>query len=151
ARRGGGGTAGERGGPVLHILRGAGDRPACGEPEQRRPAAEDRRDGPIGRGVVPTVKHREPMRSLSLLLTATLCGLPCADELESRHLTHYVPQDLQETAVRKGGGREVPRAIRGGVHRGDPVRTGAGGSTARGNGAQPAQHVNAPAGPDPAV
>jgi hypothetical protein len=90
------------------------------------------------------------MRTLSLLLTAALAGVACADELESRQLTHYVPQDLLESAVRKEGWTEVPLAVKGGVRKGDTVRIWAGGSIDRGNGDQPGEHVTGPAGPDPA-
>ena len=46
---GGGRAAGDGAGPVLHLLPGPGHQPAAGEPEQRRPAAADRRGRPGGR------------------------------------------------------------------------------------------------------
>ena len=55
-RRRGGRAAGDGAGPVLHVLQGAGHRPANGEPEQRRPAAQDRRDGERGGGSVRDVR-----------------------------------------------------------------------------------------------
>ena len=55
ARRRGGRAAGDGAGPVLHLLPGAGHRPARGEPEQRRPAAA--RSSRAGR---PSKKCSEP-------------------------------------------------------------------------------------------
>ena len=55
-RRRGGRSAGDGAGSVLHVLQGAGDRPAHGKPERRGPAAQDRRDGERGRGSVPIVR-----------------------------------------------------------------------------------------------
>ena len=69
-----------------------------------------------------------------------------AAEVESRVLTHYVPQDLLETAVRTEGWTEVPLAVKGGVRKGDVVRVWAGGSIDRGNGDQPGENTNGPAG-----
>jgi hypothetical protein len=65
-----------------------------------------------------------------------------AAEVESRQLTHYVPQDFLETAIRKEDWTEVPLAVKGGVRKGDVVRIWAGGSIDRGNGEQPGQNVN---------
>src|SRR3954453_3728511 len=73
-----------------------------------------------------------------------LTPLPAA-EVESRQLTHYVPQDLLEAAVRKEGWTEVPLAVKGGVRKGDVVRIWAGGSIDRG-GDQPGANVNGPLG-----
>src|SRR5438552_3884090 len=87
------------------------------------------------------------MRGLSTALAALLAGAACADELESRQLTHYVPQDLLETAVRKEGWTEVPLAVKGGIRKGDSVRIWAGGVIDRGSADQPGQNVNGPAGP----
>jgi hypothetical protein len=61
-------------------------------------------------------------------------------------LTHYLPQDFLETAVRTENWTEVPLAVKGGVRKGDVVRVWAGGSIDRGNGEQPGQNVNGPAG-----
>ena len=64
---------------------------------------------------------------------------------ESRQLTHYVPQDALEAAVRKEGWTEVPLAVKGGVRKGDVVRIWAGGVIDRG-GEQPGENVGGPAG-----
>jgi len=72
-------------------------------------------------------------------------GLAFAAEVESRQLTHYVPQDALEAAVRKEGWTEVPLAVKGGVRKGDVVRIWAGGVIDRG-GEQPGQNVGGPEG-----
>jgi hypothetical protein len=72
-----------------------------------------------------------------------------AADVESRQLTHYLPQDFLETAVRTEGWSEVPLNVKGGVRKGDVVRIWAGGSIDRGNGEQPGQNVNGPSGIDP--
>ena len=85
-------------------------------------------------------------------MTAMLLGfalfVPSA-ELESRQLTHYVPQDLLEKAVRTEGWTEIPLAVKGGTRKGDMVRIWAGGLIDRGNGDQPGVNVNGPSGPGP--
>jgi hypothetical protein len=73
-----------------------------------------------------------------------------AAELESRVLTHYIPQDFLETAIRTEAWTEVPINLKGGVVKGDTIRIWAGGSIDRGNGDQPSQYVAGPAG-EPAV
>jgi hypothetical protein len=85
------------------------------------------------------------MRSaaLILLLVAAL-ALPGA-EVESRVLTHYVPQDFLEEVVRKEGWSEVKLAVKGGVRKGDVVRVWAGGSIDRG-GEKPGEVVGGPEG-----
>jgi hypothetical protein len=65
-------------------------------------------------------------------------------EVESRRLTHYVPQDLLEKAVRTEGWTEVPLKLKDGLRKGDTVRIWAGGSIDRG-GEKPGENV---AGPD---
>src|SRR5262249_22124532 len=82
---------------------------------------------------------------LFLFLTLTLS----AAELESRVLTHYVPQDLLETAVRTEGWTEIPLAVKGGTRKGDTVRIWAGGSIDRGNGENPGQNDAGPTGGEP--
>jgi hypothetical protein len=72
-----------------------------------------------------------------------------AADVESRQLTHYLPQDFLETAVRTEGWTEVVLNVKGGVRRGDVVRIWAGGSIDRGNGEQPGQNVTGPSGIDP--
>jgi hypothetical protein len=85
-------------------------------------------------------------RTALLLLLSTAGALPGA-ELESRVLTHYIPQDLLETCVRTEGWTEIPLKIKGGTRKGDVVRIWAGGSIDRGNGDQPGQNVGGPDGP----
>jgi len=75
-----------------------------------------------------------------------LCGSHLfAAEVESRVLTHYLPQDFLETVVRKDGWTEVTLTVKGGVRKGDVVRVWAGGSIDRG-GEQPGENVNGPDG-----
>jgi hypothetical protein len=88
------------------------------------------------------------MRSLILLLALSLTACLCAAEVESRVLTHYVPQDFLETAVRTENWTEVPLAVKGGIRKGDTVRLWCGGSIDRGNGEQPGENVNGPEGVD---
>jgi hypothetical protein len=85
------------------------------------------------------------MRSTAVVLALGVTALAAGAEVESRVLTHYVPQDLLEAAVRKEGWTEVPLAVKGGVRKGDVVRIWAGGSIDRGNGDQPGENA---AGPD---
>jgi hypothetical protein len=68
-----------------------------------------------------------------------------AADLESRQLTHYVPQDTLETIVRTEGWTEIPLKVKGGVRKADTVRIWAGGIIDRGNGDRPGQNT---AGPD---
>jgi hypothetical protein len=86
------------------------------------------------------------MRGFALVLTLGLCSAAVAAEVESRQLTHYVPQDTLETVVRKEGWTEVPLNVKGGIKKGDVVRVWAGGSIDRGGGDQPGQNVNGPEG-----
>jgi hypothetical protein len=81
-----------------------------------------------------------------LLLVAAAC--PGA-ELESRVLTHYVPQDLLEKAVRTEGWTEVPLNVKGGLRKGYTIRIWAGGLIDRGNGEQPGENTAGPDGPHP--
>lgn len=83
------------------------------------------------------------MRTFAVFLVAGLAAL--AAEVESRQLTHYVPQDALEAAVRKEGWTEVPLAVKGGVRKGDVVRIWAGGVIDRG-GEQPSENCNGPEG-----
>jgi hypothetical protein len=89
------------------------------------------------------------MRGFAVLLAFTLCCAAFAADVESRQLTHYVPQDFLETAVRTENWTEVPLAVKGGVRKGDIVRIWAGGSIDRGNGDLPGENVNGPDGLDP--
>src|SRR5262245_15660269 len=94
---------------------------------------------------------------LSLVLSCLLCASVSlwlatsllAADVESRQLTHYVPQDTLEAAVRNEGWTEIPLAVKGGVRKGDVVRVWAGGSIDRG-GDQPGEIVGGPHGVDPA-
>jgi hypothetical protein len=90
------------------------------------------------------------MRRLAIVATLVLSCTAFAAELESRQLTHYVPQDFLETAVRTENWTEVPLNVKGGIKKGDTVRVWAGGSIDRGNGDQPGVNVNGPDGLDPA-
>jgi hypothetical protein len=90
------------------------------------------------------------MRITAFLAAIILALSASAAELESRVLTHYVPQDFLETAVRTEGWTEVPLTLKGGVRKGDVVRIWAGGSIDRGNGDRPSQYVAGPAGIAPA-
>jgi hypothetical protein len=80
--------------------------------------------------------------SVFLLLLAL--AAPAAD-VESRVLTHYIPQDFLEEVVRKEAWTPVKLAVKGGVRKGDVVRIWAGGSIDRG-GEQPGEVVGGPAG-----
>jgi hypothetical protein len=85
------------------------------------------------------------MRRGAVILTVIVTCAATGAEVESRVLTHYVPQDLLEAAVRKEGWTEVALDVKGGVRKGDVVRIWAGGSIDRGNADQPGENV---AGPD---
>jgi hypothetical protein len=85
------------------------------------------------------------------VLVLAFAGVALAADVESRQLTHYVPQDFLETVVRTEGWTEVPLAVKGGVRQGDTVRVWAGGLIDRGNGDEPGQNVAGPAGVDPAA
>lgn len=86
------------------------------------------------------------MRVITLAATIILVINASAAELESRVLTHYIPQDFLETAVRTEGWSEVAINLKGGLVKGDTIRIWAGGSIDRGNGDQPSQFVAGPAG-----
>src|SRR5712692_8461254 len=88
----------------------------------------------------------------SCILCATCFAVVAtAAEVESRQLTHYIPQDFLETVVRTENWTEVALNVKGGVRKGDVVRVWAGGVIDRGNGEQPGQNVNGPAGIDPTL
>jgi hypothetical protein len=87
------------------------------------------------------------MRSAAFLLVVVVVFSVSAAEVESRVLTHYVPQDFLETAVRTEKWTEVPlAAVKGGMRKDDVVRIWAGGLIDRGNGEKPGQNVNGPEG-----
>lgn len=83
------------------------------------------------------------MRTIALL--CLLVPLTLAADLESRVLTHYVPQDTLETIVRKEAWTELPLAIKGGIRKNDVIRLWTGGSIDRG-GDRPGDNVGGPAG-----
>jgi hypothetical protein len=85
------------------------------------------------------------MRRAAAVLLLVACAARGA-ELESRVLTHYVPQDLLETAVRTEGWTEVPLKVAGGTRKGDVIRVWAGGSIDRGNGDRPGENTGGPDG-----
>lgn len=87
------------------------------------------------------------MRTAALLVSLGLTCATLAADVESRVLTHYVPQDFLEAAVRKEGWSEVVLNLKGGVRKGDRVRIWAGGVIDRGNGDQPGQNASGPSGP----
>ena len=83
---------------------------------------------------------------VTAILVAMLAACAGADDVESRVLTHYIPQDFLEKAIRTEGWTEVPLDLKGGVRKGDTVRIWAGGSIDRGNGDQPGENVGLPTG-----
>jgi hypothetical protein len=85
------------------------------------------------------------LRYAATVLLAVASAAPAA-ELESRVLTHYVPQDLLETAVRTEGWTEMPLKVAGGTRKGDVIRVWAGGSIDRGNGDRPGENTGGPEG-----
>src|SRR5690242_6283919 len=86
------------------------------------------------------------MRRVALIGVLALAAGVSGAEVESRVLTHYVPQDFLETAVRTEKWTAVPLDLKGGVRKGDIVRIWAGGLIDRGNGERPSQNVNGPEG-----
>ena len=84
------------------------------------------------------------MRMLTLAIGMAWVMTVSAAEIESRVLTHYIPQDFLETAVRTEAWTEVPINLKGGMRKGDTIRIWAGGSIDRGNGDQPSQYVAGP-------
>ncbi len=89
------------------------------------------------------------MRVSAIILLPVLVFAAPGAELESRVLTHYVPQDLLDTAVRTEGWTEIQLNLKGGIRKGDLIRIWAGGSIDRGNADQPGQNVAGPAGVEP--
>jgi hypothetical protein len=85
------------------------------------------------------------MRKVAFIIVlAVVVGVQGA-EVESRVLTHYVPQDFLETAVRTEKWTEVPLDVKGGVRKGDTVRIWTGGCIDRG-GEKPGQNFAGPEG-----
>src|SRR6266849_2339672 len=86
------------------------------------------------------------MRIITLAMTVVLVMNISAADLESRVLTHYVPQDFLETAVRTEGWTELKLNVKGGLRKGDVVRIWSGGNIDYGNGDQPGQNLSGPSG-----
>jgi hypothetical protein len=86
------------------------------------------------------------MRRAAILVLLVTAFAATGADLESRVLTHYVPQDLLETAVRTEGWTEVPLKVAGGTRKGDVIRVWAGGSIDRGNGDRPGENTGGPEG-----
>lgn len=89
------------------------------------------------------------MRFIALTCLAVFTTAAWSADVESRVLTHYMPQDLLDTVVRTDGWTEITLNVKGGVRKGDTVRIWAGGSIDRGNGDQPGQNTNGPTGLEP--
>ncbi len=87
------------------------------------------------------------MRTLAIVVVLGLCLTGRGDELESRALTHYLPQDLLESIVRKEAWTEIVLKPYNGVRKGDMARIWSGGMIDHGNGTQPGVNVAGPAGP----
>jgi hypothetical protein len=88
------------------------------------------------------------MRTAMFLVVLGAASAALAADVESRVLTHYLPQDFLETAVRTENWTEVPLDVKGGVRKGDTVRIWTGGSIDRGNGDKPGENASGPAGPE---
>jgi hypothetical protein len=87
------------------------------------------------------------MRTGTLATALVLVTTASAADIESRVLTHYLPQDFLETVVRTEGWTELKLDLKGGLRKGDTVRIWAGGSVDWGNGDQPGENTSGPAGP----
>jgi hypothetical protein len=85
-------------------------------------------------------------RIAALLGMALLATHATTAEVESRVLTHYLPQDFLETAVRTEKWSELSLKVPGGLRKGDVVRVWAGGLIDRGDGEKPGEAVNGPSG-----
>src|SRR5260370_28722080 len=84
---------------------------------------------------------------ITIILSALIFAVSAsAAELESRVLTHYVPQDFLETAVRTEAWTEVPLNLKGGVRKGDVVRIWTGGNPKRRDSEAPRAYAARPAG-----
>jgi hypothetical protein len=86
------------------------------------------------------------MRPAAILLMLALAFTASAAELESRVLTHYIPQDLLESTVRKEGWTEIILKPYNGVRKGDIARIWAGGMIDHRNNTQPGVNVTGPDG-----
>jgi hypothetical protein len=86
------------------------------------------------------------MRSAAFLLVLVVVVSVSGADVESRVLTHYLPQDYLETAVRSEKWTALSLPVKGGLRKGDVVRIWAGGLIDRGNDEQPGLNVNGPEG-----
>jgi hypothetical protein len=86
------------------------------------------------------------MRAGALAILCCLVSTLFAADVESRVLTHYVPQDFLETVVRTEGWTELKLDLKGGLRKGDVVRIWTGGSIDYGNGDQPGENICPPCG-----
>jgi hypothetical protein len=86
------------------------------------------------------------MRSIAFLLVLVLVMSVSGADVESRVLTHYLPQDFLETVVRSEKWTALSPPVKGGLRKGDVVRIWSGGLIDRGNGEKPGQNVNGPEG-----
>jgi hypothetical protein len=86
------------------------------------------------------------MRWLFIMVAGSVSMTVGAAELESRALTHYIPQDLLQAIVRKEGWSEIVLKPYNGVRKGDIVRVWAGGMIDRGGGNVPGMNVCGPIG-----
>jgi hypothetical protein len=96
--------------------------------------------------VVSSFFWEKAMRIAALLLVFVVAVSVTAADVESRVLTHYLPQDYLETAVRSEKWTVLSLPVQGGLRKGDVVRIWAGGLIDRGDGEQPGQNVNGPEG-----
>src|SRR5438045_3622197 len=88
------------------------------------------------------------MRWASMFVIVFIALHAPAADLESRVLTHFVPQDQLDAVVRTEGWTEIVLNIKGGVRKGDTVRIWSGGLIDRG-GDQPGETCAGPAGVEP--
>jgi hypothetical protein len=88
------------------------------------------------------------MRALTTIVALGVATACVAADVESRVLTHYLPQDFLETVVRTEDWTAVALVPKGGsgLRKGDTVRVWAGGLIDRGNGDQPGENCNGPDG-----
>jgi hypothetical protein len=82
------------------------------------------------------------MRLAAILCVLGFVWVVAAADVESRVLTHYVPQDFLESVVRKEGWTELPLNVKGGLRKDDVVRIWAGGSIDWANGDQPGENIS---------
>jgi hypothetical protein len=91
------------------------------------------------------------MQRIAFFAVMVLPSLAYSADVESRVLTHYLPQDFLETAIRTEGWTKLALDVKGGIRKGDVVRVWSGGTIDRGNGDRPGQNVAGPDGLPPSV